>query len=200
MEFAAEGRGRKKPTKHNARNVCSRRQQSKFHRSEEFISGIVVLLAFPYVYFSLDRIALRLWLWLRLWLRRWWKPALKMQNIACWWNRPVFCLTILGLAQKEFESVVLRYLNNMNLICCSKTIFCSLALQPTVAPPKNKPTNLKKKGPGTGKRVKGSPTEHTLNRQITPEPPAGKQLFCLLPFAFSFSLKYLGSFTMIEMW
>ena len=109
----------------------------------------------------------------------------------------MFCCTILGSAQKEFESVVLRYLNNINLIHCvfdelclvcerSKTMFCSLALQPTVAPPKNKSTTVKKKGPGTGKRVKGSPTEDTLNRQTTPEPPAGKLFFYLLLVANSF--------------
>ena len=119
---------------------------------------------------------------------------------------PVFCF---GLGFKKVEPVVLCYLSNMNLIHCtfelcpvyerSKTIFCPLALQPTVTPPKNKSTNVKKKGPGTGKRVKGSPTEDTLNRQISPEPPAGKQIFYLLLVASSFSFSLKRRLTLIQM-
>ena len=157
MEFIAEGRGRKEPTKHDARNVCLRRRQSSFHRSEEFKSGIVV-------------------------------PTLTSSLVKTGFENASYHLLVKGTGVLLNESVVLRYLNNINLIHCafgelclvyerSKTIFCSLASQPTVAPPKNKSTTVKKKGPGSGKRVKGSPTEDTINRQTTPEPPAGKQFF-----------------------
>lgn len=122
----------------------------------------------------------------------------------------MFCLTFLGWAQKELESVVLRYLNNMNLIHCTfklcpvyeccKTIFCSLALQPSLAPPKNRSTTVKKKGPGTGKRVKGSPTEDTLNRQTTPEQPAGKQVFLFTSYCeLIFVLADAWGLTLIQM-
>ena len=55
-----------------------------------------------------------------------------------------------------------------------------LVLQPDVVPSKNKPTNVKKKETGAGKRRKGSPTDGTVNQQTASQQQTGKQsCFCL---------------------